>query len=278
MFQRIRHTWSLMKSGWRVLFRDPEMLVFPLVSGLACLVLLATFAVPIFLSESWGWSKTNRETEQQVLYFSCWFVSYMALYFVVYFFNSAMVACAVIRMKGGDPTLGDGFRAAFSRLPAILGWTLLAGSIGLLLKLIEARFKKVGEIVAGILGCAWTLASFLAVPVLVLEGKGPIEALKESTRMLRNTWGEQLLGTFGFGIIFFLLNIPALLLIFAGVALGVEHESWKLFVSVAGSGVLWIILLSLAQSAVLCIFQAAVYLYARDGVVPEGFDAEALRG
>jgi hypothetical protein len=267
-----------MKSGWRVLFSDPKMLVFPLISGLACLVLLATFAIPIFLSDGWRFSKSNPSTEQQVLMYGCWLVTYMALYFVVFFFNSAMVACAVFRMQGGNPTLGDGFRAAFSRWPAILGWTLLAGSVGLVLKLIEARFKRIGEIVANLLGCAWTLASFLAIPLLILENKGPVEALKESARMLRNTWAEQLLGTMAFGFLFFLLNIPALLMIFAGIMLGLEYQSWKIFLSAAGSGVLWLIFLSLVQSAIHCIYQAAVYCYARSGVVPQGFDPETIGG
>ena len=267
-----------MKSGWRVLFADPEMLVFPLISGLACLVLVATFAIPIFFSEAWGLSKSDQVTKQRIVVLSCWLVTYMALYFVVFFFNSAMVSCAVFRMQGGNPTLGDGFRAAFSRLPAILGWALLAGSVGLLLRLIEARFKRVGEFVANIMGCAWTLASFLAVPVLVLENKGPVDALRESTRLLRNTWGEQLIGNIGFGILFFLLNIPGLLMLFTGVALGIEHQSWKVFAAGAGSSVAWFVLLGLAQTAVQCIFQAAVYLYARTGVVPQGFDLEALGG
>ena len=267
-----------MKSGWGVLRSDPEMLVFPAISGIACLILLATFAVPFFLSNSWGLANSNRETEQKVLFFGCWFVSYVALNFVMFFFNSAMVACALIRLQGGDPTLGDGWRAAFSRLPANFGWAVLAATVGLVLKMIEARFKKIGEIVAGLLGCAWTLASFLAIPILIVENKGPFAALKESTRLLRNTWGEQLIGNLSFGILFFLLNIPGLLMIAAGVALGVQHDSWKIALSGAASGAAWFVILALVQSAVQCIFQTAVYLYARDGVAPQGFDAEAMSG
>lgn len=267
-----------MKSGMRVLLNDPEMLLFPFLSATACLALVATFAAPFFLSEAWGWSKPNRETEQQVLFGTCWFASYTLIYFVMYFFNSATVACAIIRMQGGDPTLADGWRAAFARLPAIFGWALLAGSVGLILKLIESRGKRLGEFISGILGCAWTLASFLAVPVLVMERKGPIASLKESTRMLKNTWGEQLLGTVSFGVFFFLLNIPGLLLLIAAVALGLEHNNWSTFAGIAAAAALWFAVLGLIQSAVQCIYQSAVYLYARNGIVPHGFEPDALGG
>jgi hypothetical protein len=40
--------------------------------------------------------------------------------------------------------------------------------------------------------------------------------------------------------------------------------------------VLYLIALALVQSALQSIFQAALFLYARNGQVPEGFEAELL--
>src|SRR5438045_1322603 len=106
-------------------------------------------------------------------------------------------------MRGGSPTIGDGFRAAANRMPVILGWAILSATIGLILRVIEDRSEKIGQIVSGLLGAAWTLVSFLVVPILVIENKNPFTALKESTVMLKKTWGERLAGNFGLGLISF---------------------------------------------------------------------------
>ena len=87
--------------------------------------------------------------------------------------------------------------------------------------------------------------------------------------MLKKTWGEQIIGNFSFGLIFMVLSLPAVLLIVAGVAAS--------SVTLIGLGVLAVILIALAQSALQGIFQAALYLYMRDGIAPEGFDPGELQ-
>src|SRR4029077_13330612 len=106
-----------------------------------------------------------------------------------------------------------------ARLPVIAGWALVSATVGLILRIIEDRSARIGQIVAALLGMAWTVVSFLVVPILVIENKGPIAALKDSTALLKKTWGEQLVSNFSFGMIFFLLALPAFaLFILGGVA------------------------------------------------------------
>ena len=206
------------------------------------------------------------------MYYGTLFLFYFCNYFVIVFFNSAVIACAAIRMQGGDPTVGDGFRAAFARLPLIFGWALVSATVGLILRIIEDRSKTVGKIVAGLLGLAWTVVSFLVVPILVIEKKGPISALKESTLLLKKTWGEQIIGNFSFGFIFFLLNIPAIILI----ALGIFSGNVAILITCIILGVVYLIIVALIQSALQAIFQAAIYLYAREGEAPAGFEPDLL--
>ncbi len=269
---KLSHTWALMGASWRVLKEDKEILIFPLLSGICCLLVLASFAIPIISSGSWQLPEENATTEQQVTYYGTLFLFYFCNYFVIVFFNSAVIACAAIRMGGGDPTVGDGFRAAFSRLPLIFGWSLVSATVGLILRIIEDRSKTVGKIVAGLLGMAWTVVSFLVVPILVIEKKGPISALKESTILLKKTWGEQLIGNFSFGLIFFLLNIPAIILI----ALGIFSGNVAILITCIILGVVYLIIVALIQSALQAIFQAAIYLYAREGEAPAGFEPDLL--
>ncbi len=271
-----------MRASWEVLKQDKELLLFPVLSAIGSILVLASFAGPILALTDWqaasdsmaagtaeALSGESGVTAEQVGYTAGLFLFYCCNYFVMIFFNAGLIACAEIRMEGGDPTVGDGLRAAWSRLPAILGWAVVAATVGLILRMIEERSNIVGKIVAGLLGMAWSITSFLVVPILVVENEGPISALKRSAGMLKKTWGEQLIGNFSFGLIFILLALPAVLLIVAGIAAG--------SVTLIVLGVLGAILIALAQSALQGIFQAALYLYMRDGTAPDGFDAGELQ-
>ena len=269
---KFSHTWSLMGASWDVLKQDKEILIFPLISGICCLLVMASFAIPLFATDNWQPPGEEAATGEMVEYYGILFLFYFCNYFVIVFFNSAIIACAVIRMGGGDPTVGDGFHAAFSRIGLILGWALVSATVGIILRIIEDRSKAVGRFVAGLLGLAWSVTSFLVVPILVVEKKGPITALKDSTVLLKKTWGEQLIGNFSFGFVFFLLTIPAVVLIVLGILIG----SPAAIVTFIGLAVVYIIVLALIQSALQAVFQAAVYLYARDGETPQGFEAGLL--
>ncbi|MGB5265983.1 MAG: DUF6159 family protein, partial [Polyangiales bacterium] len=262
---------------------DKELLVFPLLSAVGCMLVLASFAAPILALTDWqaasesiaaGTVETLSESggtvsADQALHMLGLFLFYCCNYFVIIFFNAGLIACAEIRMEGGDPTVRDGLRAAWARLPAILGWAVVAATVGLVLRMIEERSNLVGKIVAGLLGMAWSLTSFLVVPILVIENEGPLSALKRSASMLKKTWGEQLIGNFSFGLIFLLFALPGILFLFLGIA----ANSVALIVG----AVVYFTVISLAQSALQGIFQAALYLYMRDGKAPEGFDTSALQ-
>lgn len=271
---KITRTWSLMSDCWQVLKEDKSLLVFPLISGICCLLLLASFAIPICLTGAWHPPAHDAAPLQQAVYYGTLFSFYFCNYFIVVFFNAAIVSCAATRMGGGNPTVGDGLRAAASRLPVIFGWAVVSATVGLILRVIEDRSDRIGQIVAGLLGMAWTVISFLVVPILVIENKGPFAALQDSTALLKKTWGEQLVSNFSFGGIFFLLAIPAFALVMLGFYLGGAVGGIACIVLAA----IYLIVLSLVQSALQAIFQTALYLYARDGQVPSGFRSEVLNG
>lgn len=273
---KFANTWSLMKASLQVLKKDKELLVFPVMSGICCLFVLALFAVPAFTSGYWQPPGEGASLNEKVNYYSLLFLLYFCNYLVIVFFNSAIVACAVIRMQGGDPTVKDGFRAAGARLSLIIGWALVSATVGLVLRIIEDRSEKVGRIIAALLGMAWSVMSFLVIPILIVEKKGPITALKESTLMLKKVWGEQLIGNFSFGLVFFALALPAILLVAIVGAFTPSLETMLPLFLVAGVALLYLIGLVVVNSALHAIFQTAVFLYARDNQVPPGFQADML--
>ena len=95
-FGNISHTWELMGQSWQVLKKDKELLVFPLVSGICCLLVIASFAVPMIMSDSWMPPQAGTEqgqtvtTQQQVIYYAKLFLFYFCNYFVIIFFNAAV--------------------------------------------------------------------------------------------------------------------------------------------------------------------------------------------
>ena len=273
---RIRSGWLLAKMSWRVLMLDKELIVFPLLSGLSCLLILAGFAGGIWAS---GVGQQESEPVNQSVAVAVMFAWYFLNFFVIVFFNAALIACAIIRFKGGDPTVGDGMRAAGERIAQITAWALVASTVGMLLRIIEDRMEFVGRIMAGLLGAAWTIATFLVVPVLVVEKIGPIDAFKRSTEIIRKTWGESLVSNIGIGVIAVLVSM--LILIGGGIGVGMLYtQTQSLVVLVAGIGtiVALLILVSLASSALSSIVLSALYLYAAEGKMPQAFQAAGAEG
>jgi hypothetical protein len=269
---RIGYTFAMMRSSWEVLKKDKELLLFPLLSGFCCLLVMLSFALPMLLTD-YNIPAENATTQQKALGIAILFMYYFINYFVIIFFNSAIVACAIYRMRGGNPDFFTGFNAAAARLPQILGWAFVSATVGLLLRMLQNRRNKLGRILIGLIGMAWSIATFLVIPVLVVERKGPIEAVKSSMALLKKTWGHQLIGNFGFGLIFFLLSLIGIV----PIALGVMSSLMFLKVLLIILGVTYLITLALVQSALQTIFQAALYLYAHDGIAPEGFAADDLQ-
>ncbi|HVC28126.1 MAG TPA: DUF6159 family protein [Gammaproteobacteria bacterium] len=268
---KFARTWQLMGASWHLLKQDKKLIVFPLVSGvaLACVILL--FSVPLYSSgEAQRYASDPNHPAHQ-MYFAL-FLFYFISYFVMIFCNSALIACVLKQMDGDQPTLGDGWSAAWQRLPQIFGWALLASTVGFVLRLIEERVGFIGRIVVGLLGMAWTVTAFLVVPVLVAEGKGPIEAYKQSVAMFKRTWGEQLIGNVSFGLVFMLLGI---LPVAIAVLLGAIISPLTLVVIVP-LAVIYLIALALMQSTLQTIYQVAIYRYATDGKAPDGFDSQLI--
>ena len=261
-------SWNLVKASWQVLQSDKELLVFPIVSAIALILVTMAFAVPGFFLYAAGGN--------EVLGYALLFLFYLVQYTVITFANSALVGAAMIRLRGGDPTLGDGFQIAFSRLGTIVGYALIAATVGMILQALSGR-GTLGDIVRAIVGTAWNVATFLVVPVLVVEDVGPLEAVKRSVGLLKRTWGEQVVGGAGMGFVFFILFLLATVIAGAGVFLGVSMHSVALIVAFVVVGVLAYVALALISSTLGGIYAAAVYRYAAEGETSKQFAPELIQ-
>jgi hypothetical protein len=238
-------------------------MVFPLMSGVATLLVAATFIAPIFwvggpqvFAEGDGVSYTA-----YVLGFLFYFVQYT----VIFFFNAALVGAALIRLDGGDPTVSDGLAIASKRMGSILGYAAIAATVGMVLRAISERSGLLGKLVAGLMGLAWTLTTYLTVPILVTKDIGPIDAIKESAMIFKRTWGEQVIGNFGVGLAIGMIGL-AWTVLNVGVLMAMGSMGMGLSILAAvGIMVLGYIVLALVASALNGIYTAALYRYAMTG-------------
>jgi len=263
---KLSNSWQLMKTSFSVLRRDKEIMIFPILSFTASALILFSFFVgfwflglPSIDSSLWIW-------------IIAMILVYFVLFFIVIFFNTAIIACANIRLNGGDPKITDGLRIAFENIGRILIWSIISATVGMILQAIRERAGWVGKIVAGILGIAWTYVTFFIIPVLIYEKKGIAPSIRRSASLFKQTWGETIIGTFGFGIIFVLLALlgilPILLGAYAGGTIG-------FLIGLICAFFYWAII-GVIVSALNGIYVAAMYQYATKKQLPSEFDASLM--
>lgn len=268
---KISNTWELVKQSFDVLRQDEELMLLPVLSAISCVaVTLSLLAGSGFfyypqiraaIAQQGGWHPSTN------LIVGSMFVFYLANYFVIIFFNTALVSAASIRLEGGDPTLRDGLRSAWNRLSFIFQWALVAATVGMILRVIEERSSLIGRLVVGLMGLAWTLGTFFVVPVIAFENVGPIEALHRSAELFRKNWGEEVVGSFSFGLIFTLLALPGIVFPMLGGALG---RGYGVTLGICLM-VLYFIVLAILSASTHGIFLAALYRYATTGQISAGF-------
>jgi hypothetical protein len=243
-------TFDAVKKSWNVLMADKELILFPAISGLLCILVSASFYFPVSAA---GKSIENMYQSNQAGFFVLAFLFYFLNYFLITFFNCAVIACAEIRMAGGDPTLSDGFRASLAVTSYIAMWAMVEATAGVILKSLRGKGRR--NLITGSLGTMWTMAAFFVPPRMVIDRTDPFTALKSAWKDLKGNWGHQLVGGVSFGLLGFLGAIPAFLALFAFGTPGI--------LQIVFAGV-WILAVSLLVSTLKAIFQASLYLSMRD--------------
>ncbi len=267
---QLRNSLAIFKASWRVIRDDKELLWLPVISFAATLAVALSFGVPVVLSggDSAGGFRLGP------LGWVVAAVGYFAAAYVTIFFNAALVSAAHERFSGGDPTLASALAGARRRAATILPWALLSASVSLFLRAVAERSGLLGRIVVGIVGMAWSLVTFLVLPVLVVEDVGVGDAVKRSAAMFKRTWGENVIGQGGVGLIGFLAMLAAVpvvaLLVLSGVG-ALAAVGVVLFVAWAG-------LVMVVTTALGGVYQTALYLYASTGELPQGYAPETIRG
>ena len=253
-------SWDLMVRSFRVLQRDKQLAIFPVLSTLTAMAVSAPFVFALFMGKEPQWNAAT------ILLTFAW---YCCANFAIVFFNCALAACAQTFFNGGEPSLGQGIRAAAGRTHSILMWAGVASTAGVVLRWLDERAGLLGRIAIMLLGIGWSMATYLIVPVLVIEDRGVMESIRRSGELLRKTWGDQICGSIAFfwaGLVF---AIP-------GVILGaIGMNGFAPLIPVA---VVYFLVLFATMSAARQIFTVALYRYATTGEAPDGYTGDGLHG
>jgi hypothetical protein len=261
----IRRSYAIFRESLTILGQDKEILIFPLLSGIITIVAFVTMVFAGVTSGVFERMGGQNNPLPYVVLFAWYFVSW----FIVLFFNVAVVHCASMRLRGGDPTVADGFRASMQHLGSIALWALISATVGLILRTIAERSKLVGSIIAKLLGAAWAIATYFIVPVMIFEKRSVRDSIKQSTNLIAKTWGESLVAAGGIGVFTMLLGVAGLVFPVIGFFISPVAALVGLGIMVA----YWIGL-SVMTAALSGIFRTALYLYATEGRTPPGFSPE----
>lgn len=268
MFEALGRSWNLTKESYSVLVKDKELMLFPVISSILTIVVIASFIIPVALL----YEVIENALGGAVGLVSLigLFVFYFISYFIIIFFNVAILHCANIRFSGGAPKFKDGIQAGMDNIMHIAQWAALSGTIGVILAQIEDKLGAlVGGLIRKIVGGAWTIITYFAVPVMIFEKINPWESIKRSKDIIFKTWGEGLAAYIGFGWAGSLLALIGMLPLFAGIfCFTISPILGGIGVAVA---VLYWIALSVVFAAMKQIFRAALYIYATTGEVPSVF-------
>lgn len=275
MFNTLSNTWKITKLSWRVLQQDRELIFFPIMGTIGAAI-VGAIAAGVFYGSGTYDRLGSGETEFSGVDLAIALLAYFGALFIVIFCNAALVAAARERLEGGDPNIASGIRAVRGLWLSILGWTLITGTVGLLLQALQSLARDnshgvmriVAIIVVALLQTAWAYITFFVIPVLVVERIGPISAIRRSSGLVRQSWGEQLTASFSFFIIYLLallvVAIPVVVLVFI----------WPV-----GAIIVGVILGGIAVASVAAmegIFKAALYEWVSEGKGSEWFDQQLL--
>lgn len=254
-FDRLSTGWKLSMNSFKVLKENKKLIIFPILSGISLLLIMSSFIVAILAAA--GWDTDNIKEQSRITDYLYLFGFYVVNYFVIVFFNMALIYCTKLYFSGEEVTIKKGIQFSLSRIGTIFSWAIFAGTIGTILKIIQENVGSLGKIITGIIGIVWSIATFFVVPIIAFENAGPIEALNRSRKLMAEKWGESIGASFSFGIIHLIAFVLVALPLF-GIGMLINP-----LVGIA-LGVMGIFLIYSVLSAAQTIFISAVYLNIND--------------
>lgn len=286
MFKAFNRSWEITKLSFSVINQDREMLLFPILGSIFSFIFLIVMAVPSLLPaimDSAGFSEAS-----MIVYAPIMFIIYLGLAFIATFFNCCVVYTTKTRFEGGDATFMESLKFSISKIHLIFAWSLVAAIVGTLLRLLDMFAERLGPIgaiivnfITSIIGLIWSVLTIFVVPSMVYNDSGPLEAIKDSTYVIKKTWGESLIRHYGLGMIQFIM-IFAGIIVLVPIGMGCYAVSTTFGAGALGMapvviiGAVYFVIVGFTFAVANSVFNTALYVYAHSGIVPEGYTHDIL--
>ena len=267
-FERLNTGWSITMNSFSILKKNKQLIIFPFLSGISLVLVMGIFMLGILAPAGWDVDYIN--TDNEVVNYAVLFGFYFVNYFIIVFFNMALIHCTKLFFEGEEVSLAIGIKFSAGRIGVILSWAFFAAPVGTILKIIQENTGIVGKIITGLLGIVWGVTTFFVVPVIAYENLGPIAAFKRSTQLMKEKWGESLGSTLSMGLIklvvFLLAAVPLVFIaMYVNVLLG------------AGLAIMTAFVILAVFSAAETIFISSVY-HNITGNIDDHFNQQVIDG
>lgn len=263
---RMARGWRLTLAAWALIRRDPTMVSIALI-GAGCG--LAGAAAILYFS---GYFSSPTHSRGGLALAAI--IGLYPMTFLSVFFNVALAGAAAASFDGRPIGVREALGISWKRVGRIAQWSLLAAGVGLILEQIASRIPGAGRLASWLLGAAWSVATIFAVPLLALEGAGPLETAKESVNLIKSKWGEGITGLVSIGAWTVLVMVPVGILL--GVGIGIRDQDPTAGAALIAIAVGAILLVSALSLATRQVFSVVLYRYASGVPDTRGFAAADL--
>lgn len=277
---RLRASWLLFKESWRFLSLDREMLWVSPITVLLNLFLLGIILGVVFLLLSANGSAVSDADVPSGFGYLILFLCYVAGAFSLALGQAAIVHTVYTRMHGGNATLKQSLKVAFSHAGSLFLWSCITSTVGVVLQFLSNQGKGVGlivsKIIAALLGATWSILTYFVVPAMVVDRKSAFASIPRSASVFKHTWGETLVGNFSLGAVFFLAHLLVLLSFIGLSVVTLSMRNIPLFIALCVLVVIWLVVSSIVHSTLNAVLRTLLYIYATENVVPQNFNPELL--
>lgn len=177
---------ALVRATYQLLMADRAMVVLLFVGGVASAAVLGGILFP-----AWFVGHVTPTPSGGLAGFAVYAAALWASSVISELVTGAVVAAAVIRAEGGNPTVRDALAVAWSRRWPLMAWAAVSTVVGLGMAVLE-RFGVAGLLVRVFTGVGWAAATLFAVPVVITEGTMPLATVRRSVGTLTATFGPSL--------------------------------------------------------------------------------------
>jgi len=268
--QSFQRGFAFLKQAWQIAFADRDLIkpsIYALFAGIAVtVVMLIPFAGMMFLF-------SGSDFGQAVLYV------FGALMIFIQFATGYVFSAMTVYLIYGYIAEGDGIMEKAWAIVKRDFWDILSLAaastlVNLLRSFLEKKGRRAGGLVSGILGTVWTEASYLVLPVMVIEDVNLAQGLKRVGQIVQKNLLLIGVSTVGVGavtgLIGFLLGATGVAL-GIGVGMGLVSLAGDFTPGIIGGISLGVLVASLFIMAAAVIgtytttaYHTCLYLWARD--------------